>query len=380
MQPTGHADPVDSMTFGQNYFLTGDVVVFGVGMKGTGVNGIATRSIAIPQNTIPANADPVAAFLYWETVTDQSALTAGAVGAKFRGNDISGFTKVLTPQGTSPCWSSGGGTGQSNGNKRTVLYTADVLRFFEKENGRIKVNNTSHEVKLADSGSNGNTTPFTLGASLVVLWRGPTDLNGLATPLRGFVFYHGGYTIDQGSDSVTQTMQGFYQAAAANGSPQAKLIIIGGDGQASFSERVLVNGTVVATNPFVSLLGDAWDNLTIPVTLPADAASATVKIDHVGTPYNCLTGGVFILSTAVQDVDQDGIVDKLETSGSSGTVQDPKGQLLPDLYTMGARPNQKDLFIEIGAMKADAEQCTEPAQLITCKIISDTITFLPRRF
>jgi hypothetical protein len=59
-----------------------------------------------------------------------------------------------------------------------------------------------------------------------------------------------------------------------------------------------------------------------------------VTIDHDGTPFDCLTGGAFIFSTTVKDTDTDGIVDILESAGTSGTITDPNNNLLPDLYAL----------------------------------------------
>ena len=102
-------------TVRDTYVLTGDYVAFGVPLKGTGQNGLATGAIVIPPNTVPADATAVAAFLYWGTVMASSDLTAGLAGAEFKGHDISPFTTILNPLGTSPCWSSGGGTGGAGG-------------------------------------------------------------------------------------------------------------------------------------------------------------------------------------------------------------------------------------------------------------------------
>src|SRR4029453_17003152 len=66
IQPVGHAQ-TDALSFFKNYFITGDYVVGGVGLRGlgglSGVPGIARGTIAI--SGVPAKADIVAAFLYW---------------------------------------------------------------------------------------------------------------------------------------------------------------------------------------------------------------------------------------------------------------------------------------------------------------------------
>ena len=58
----------EDLAFFKNYFVTGDYVVGGVSLRGTGVGGIATGSISI--SGVPARADILAAFLYWQTVSD----------------------------------------------------------------------------------------------------------------------------------------------------------------------------------------------------------------------------------------------------------------------------------------------------------------------
>jgi hypothetical protein len=64
-RPTGVAAG-DALSFKNNWFLTGDYVVGGVGLRGTGVSNVATGTINIAG--VPANADIIAAYLYWETL------------------------------------------------------------------------------------------------------------------------------------------------------------------------------------------------------------------------------------------------------------------------------------------------------------------------
>ena len=126
--------------------------------------------------------------------------------------------------------------------------------------------------------------------------------------------------------------------------------MIVGDGQSNFTERVLVNGTVLSTNPFVGALGESWDNLTLPLApavFPGDAAEAIVKIDTSRPKNDCLTGGAFILSTTVQDTDNDGLLDKWETTSG---LTDPNGRALPNLPAMSANPLRKDVFFELGGL------------------------------
>src|SRR5579862_4661583 len=63
------------LNFGENYFVSGDYVVAGVGLRGLGgKTGLATGKLTMPDTTsvpstgVPAGADIVAAILYWQTV------------------------------------------------------------------------------------------------------------------------------------------------------------------------------------------------------------------------------------------------------------------------------------------------------------------------
>src|SRR5262249_23221281 len=74
---------------------------------------------------------------------------------------------------------------------------------------------------------------------------------------------------------------------------------------------------------------------------------------------DCLTTGAVVFSTAVEDLDNDGLPDGLEdVSGSvlghpTYSLKDPDGTELPNLRDMGAGHDQPDIFIEVNAMKAD---------------------------
>src|SRR5260370_2391399 len=74
------------LQFENNYFVTGDYVVAGVGLRGLGVNGFATQQFTMPDaNSVPATGVPqapdiVAAFLYWDTVEGSPSTLAGPNG------------------------------------------------------------------------------------------------------------------------------------------------------------------------------------------------------------------------------------------------------------------------------------------------------------
>ena len=360
MTQTGKGQqPPEALTFFKNYFVTGNYFAYGVPLKGTGVNGFATRDIDVLAGSVPVGGQAIAAHLYWSTVTSTSSPLAGLTGSTFREKPLDGVGKALNPSGTSPCWSSGGGTGNSQGSKILVLYHADVLSFFEKDgNGELQVNG-KHQVKLPDSGG-GNGTPFTLGASLVVVYRTAAD------PLRSIVLYDGGFTMDNATDSVSQTIKGFYQATTRDVenelAPQASLSLIIGDGQPNFGEQVRFNQELIAENE-IGLAGGPWDTLTRDVSslMLGNDSSATVTMGHEGSTYDCLTGGVMVFATTVQDADSDGLLDKWESPtpgyqcpGGMSSNCDPLGQPLPNLAAMGANPMRKDLFVEIGYMLGPA--------------------------
>ena len=239
------AQAPDALGFFKNYFITGDYVVGGVGLRGHGVNGIATGSIAI--QGVPQDADVLAAFLYWQVVTkDDVTGDTGSIGATFRGYPLSAadaepFAKVLG-NGTAPCWASGGAPNLLGGSKKTRTYRADTLRYFDVDpvTGKYQING-SHQVQVPDG--NG---PLALGASLVVIYRDPNP----AAPLNAIVLYDGTYTMDFRTNSMVQKIRGFYDGGAS-----AKLTHIVGSGQAYRSENLRVNGTRVATNPFAAAQG-----------------------------------------------------------------------------------------------------------------------------
>src|SRR4029078_6166585 len=80
-----------------------------------------------------------------------------------------------------------------------------------------------------------------------------------------------------------------------------------------------------------------------------ETVSATVT--HTSsTPYECLAWSAVIFSTAVADVDHDGLPDGVEDDPF--VLKDPDGQVLPNLKAMGAGSGTPgaptpDIFVEI---------------------------------
>lgn len=337
------------LSFFKNYFVTGDYAVRGVSLFGKGKDGTATAGIAIsdfPED----NVDVLAAFLYVQTVEEIES--SGIHQARFNDFDLGpgtdSYAKVLNPGfNTRVCYL------RDSDPHRMVTYRTDVLRFLPvKTNGKHAVNGT-HSVAVPDAGFKwddskkeaGGTGPHPIGASLVLVYR------QRGTPLKAIVVYDGGHT-KRAHDTMTQTIAGYYDASAGNPVARAaKMTHVVGAGTPFLSERVHLDGALVGRNVLKSADGALWDNWTAPITLPANDPSAQVSVRPDGTYSDCLTYSAMVLSTNVQDTDEDGLLDAWETVGN---LTDPAGQPLPDLPAMGATPSVKDLFFEIGYMYADA--------------------------
>ena len=347
------APPPDALQFFKNYFITGDYAVGGASLWRKGaVNGRAAVQISVPG--VPDGVDILAAFLYVQTAETEQ--WSGIDHAKFNGADLgpgsSSVAKALNwDLATAPCWSVAW-----PGGRRMVTYRADVLRYLPIGPNGKQVVNGPHGLEVPDSGyalgdideggieSGSGTGPRAVGASLVVVYRDPTK------PLKAIVIYDGGFK-KAAFATMNQTIAGFYQASTA---PAAKMTHIVGDGGPLVSEKVLLNGELIATNPFVGAVGRKWDNPTFDgLPVPAGGASADVSVTRNGLLSDCLCYSGIVFSTEVQDSDGDGLLDvwesqKSETPGS--LLQDPNGQPLPILGDMGADPMHKDVFIEIGYM------------------------------
>jgi hypothetical protein len=364
----------DALDYSRGFLVTGNYVVSGVDLKRTGGTG-TLRFNSAQQNQIPADAEITGAYLYWESV--EPAELDQYTGVIFRGSpiDIVKASRLSSVPGTgAKCWGSSGGS-----NAFLTMYRADVLHLLPKQydandkwTGRYLVNDSDltshklalHTVTLPQQGT-GNRTVTGAGATLLLVYRHPGE------PLRKIVIYDGVHAQAQGT-TTTQTLQGFYRSAPTK---SARLTAIVGSGADNKHERLLFNGTVVATNPFPAPIDSSsdrgWANPTFDVSALMSASvsdagfgeTATLRIDHGptnarSTPYECLALGAVVFSTTVADADADGLPDGIEDAPAGlkdpPTPAYPDGAPIPNLHAMGASVGQRDLFVEINAMTAPA--------------------------
>ena len=290
-----------------NYFLTGDYASAGVTLRGLGVGGMATRAITIQSYTqsaaqgVPDGADVVDAFLYWETV--ESTASASSTNGKFNGYAIAG----QQIGNDVPNYVDGTLTGTLRS------YRANVNLYLPVGANGIRTVSGAFTVSLPDGG--GSALPLTEGASLVLVYR----VLSPNFPLKSVVIYDGAVLP---ANSTTQVVKGFYDA-------------VGG-----------ANGTGKNTTLFASNGG--WNNSFSTVTLG--------QSDQYSAPLN--SPGAYaavILSTPVNNSDNDGILDAWKTGAPAGTFH--AGQ--PGYYDVktetwvglpGAKHGQKDLFVQMDYM------------------------------
>jgi hypothetical protein len=343
--PTGLAQtPAPPLNFFKNYFVTGDYVVGGVGLRGLGdATGFATGTINLPDTanypnakSVPSGADIVAAFLYWQTVEKAQSASAGQNGF-FNGHAIAG--RVLGNPNAPTSWSAGGCSGSSQGTTTLRTYRADVRPFLNMVNGAIP-GNGSYQVSLADSGSNGGGAPLTLGATLVIIYRVVSP----GVPLSAITLYDGAFAPSNSSQVMDLTMQGFYQAASSPG-PVAKITHIVGNGQTNKPEGLSFNGTLLSASAFSGLLNGSWDNPTFDVSalVPAgDLNPLDTTVVPARTNSGCVSWAAVIFNTTVQESDNDGLLDIWKTNQGYTDISNGEFVSLP-----GATRGQKDIFIQI---------------------------------
>src|SRR5262245_11358404 len=349
----------------KNYFVTGDYVVAGWVEGSPDGSGYAPGTISVPdtrqpsQNgvkaSVPIGADIVATYLYWATVEGNQSSLAGQK-AFFNGYSITGT--ILGNPNAPVSWSSGGCSGSAQGSKTMRTYRADVRPYLRPDTNSSSptfgalLANGSFPVRLADSGSNGNTAPNALGATLVIIYR----VLSPETPLNAIVLYDGAFSPSNTSQTISQTIAGFYQPAT---SPVAKLTHIVANGQPNKFESVYLNNQ---THPLPSRYGTlppfpgiygSWDNPTWVLSQFSSPLGPYVNTSHTSettsvvpsaTNSGCVSWGTMILSTTVQDTDSDGLLDVWESGSNPGYTDAVSKQwvALP-----GASATVKDIFVEV---------------------------------
>jgi hypothetical protein len=331
------------LSFGNNFFVTGDYVV--AGAQGLNTNfasdGMTRGTITIPDanrgiqpgptanciingkpatNCVPAGAQIVAAILYWQTVEKVGQTGSGQNGT---------FRPLFTPLGqqqpryplsgvsissqSTVSFSSGGCTGSSTG-KLVRTYRADVRGYLPLDaSGNVLANGT-YEIRLP---SVGPSTPLTLGATLVLIYR----VLSPNVPLNSIVIYDGDFAPGGSLLTMTQTVQGFYDAAE---SPVSRLTHVVGQGKSNKFENVYLNNMPLPSlygnglPPFPGFYGGStgygWDNTTWTFGANSnpvhdDDASATTMVAPTTSNMGCVSWGAVIFSTTVQNSDNDGLLD-----------------------------------------------------------------------
>jgi hypothetical protein len=376
--------PDGPLTFGNNFFVTGDYVVAGaqgLGVNAPATNGFATGIITIPDGNpgitgttaVPAGAQIVTALLYWQTIEKSNQLGTGQNGffrPVFAGGPQSGYpiTGATSSQGTVSF--SGGGCTGSSGGKVVRTYRAEVRGYLPQDaNGNTIVNGIDpstgiaygkYEVRLAN---NPTATLPTLGATLVIVYR----ILSPDVPLNSIVIYDGAYAPGNTSYNMTQKVQGFYEAKA---NPVSRLTHIVGNGHNYKFQTVYLNGVALPAlyttgQPFPGYYG-SWDNTTWTFPDPnfppignlnpvhGGDASATTMVVPSRSQAGCVSWGAVIVSTTVQNSDGDGLLDVWKTNKgycdaavNEGTcaIGSPSWVALPD-----AKLGQKDVFVQLDYM------------------------------
>jgi hypothetical protein len=385
-QSEGQAQsPAAALPFSNSYLATGNYVVGSVDLPNAHSTG-GFLDGAIHMSGVPDRAEILGAFLYWETIATNPAQLNGV---KFRGHpihmdDVRVVKKSsLTLTGnTASCFSSGGGSGatysiymmradvrrllplevdaKGNSTRKRLVNDSDLQNFTDKDGHVTPL--PYHTVTLPEAGT-GNQVPQSAGASLVVIYRDPTE------PLRKILLYDGIVVLPDLEGAVLQQkFRGIFQSDQLNPLRRSnKLTLIAGSGQPNKTDRVSFNAspTPLATDPFprTSPSSDrSWGAVTFnsaqlnPLMPGAPDATygetVTVTVGHSKrSPYDCLSFAAAIFSTAEKDDEDDGIPDGLEQPGSS--LKDANGLTLPNLYAMGARVGQKDIFIQMDAMRSN---------------------------
>ena len=412
-QSASVSDP--PLTFGNNFFVTGDYVVagaYGLGVNAPASNGFATGTIQFPDanpgitgtKSVPKGAQIVVALLYWQTVEKVTQPGTGAHGF-FRpvysgGPPAPGYAITGVSNSQSTVSFSGGGCTGSSGGKVVQTYRADVRALLPQDaNGNLLVNSTDGVTFQVFLPNNPAATLPTLGATLVLIYR----VLSPDVPLNSIVIYDGSFAPGNTSYTMTQTIQGFYDAAtdpAKNPAikvPVSRLTHIVGNGHNYKFQTVSLNGKALpplyATGqPFPGWYG-SWDNTTwtfdpnktyvnVPNPVGEDSASATTMVSPATSQAGCVSWGAVIFSTTVDNSDNDEMLDVWKTKQGYCDASINEGSCVVGnpstgwVDLTGAAPGQKDLFVQLDYMcRVSAGKCdTSQANVTSYSIASNVIT------
>jgi hypothetical protein len=360
----------DALNFFNNWFVTGDYVSAGTGLRSSG--GIGTITLAgVPCTTgvgpsasivpcpigtaavtpAPTPAIPVAAFLYWQTVENTAA--PAALQGSFNKYNFRG-AHMIDSDSSSACWAGGS-------NQVLRLYRADVLRYLPVDPvTHIRLANGSFNVALGQAFAGNTGVLATEGASLVVIYKVVVPGKPLIVPLRSVVIYDGVYTLIQNQNQMRQTVQGFYQASSTN--PSARMTHIVGNGDPTIGINLKIDGLPVpgTDSAYTGAQGASWDNLTFNFNLAPNASSTDVRASLANNPHNCVSFAAMVTSMNVQDSDNDGLLDTWELNGihrnlssspaTFGGCNDYPLEPCVNLRAMGAVNGVKDIFLQIDWM------------------------------
>jgi hypothetical protein len=102
-----------------------------------------------------------------------------------------------------------------------------------------------------------------------------------------------------------------------------------------------------------------------PIRTTVSARRSLPRSDHTSTtPYDCVSLGAIVMSTAIKDVDGDGAPDGVEdgiaTAGAASTpvTKDADGTALPNLSAMNGSSHHKDIYFQMDAMRTTAPTTT----------------------
>ena len=192
------------------------------------------------------------------------------------------------------------------------------------------------------------------GATLVVVYR-TLDPN---EKLRRIALYDGLHQQSQSVGGITQSLAGFYDNDGLG-----RMTMLVGSGNPNNSEVLNFNGAQInASDPFPKTGNSADRSWAFPTfnnlsmsgvqTAPGFGEYAQTVLTQSGG-FDCKSWAAIIFSVPVLDADHDGLPDAVENSSTSGGQpwKNPDGQPVPDIHSMGARTDRRDIFAEINAMR-----------------------------